>query len=205
MMNAEPDSLNVSRETMERLQAFVVLLKHWNTRINLIAPSTLPDLWRRHIVDSAQLFEHAPIDARHWVDLGSGGGLPGLVCAIMAQERMPQCRFTLIESDKRKSAFLMTAARELGLTISVLAQRIEAVPPQMADVVSARALAPLAQLMALVERHLRPGGVALLPKGKSHSEELAAARLEWQFDAAEIESQTDPLARLLILKDIARG
>lgn len=205
MMNVGPDSLNVSRETMERLQAFVVLLKHWNARINLIAPSTLPDLWQRHIVDSAQLFEHAPADARHWVDLGSGGGLPGFVCAIMAQERMPLCRFTLIESDKRKSAFLMTVARELGLTIAVMAQRIEAAPPQMADVVSARALAPLVQLMALVERHLRPGGIALLPKGKSHSEELAAARVGWQFDVAEIESQTDPLARLLILKDIARG
>lgn len=204
-MSIEPELSNVSRETMERLQAFVALLKRWSARINLIAPSTVSDVWQRHIIDSAQLFEYAPTEARHWVDLGSGGGLPGLVCALMAQEQMPQCRFTLIESDKRKSAFLMTAIRELGLTASVLTQRIEDAPPQAADIVSARALAPLSPLLEMVERHLRPGGIALLPKGKSHAEELAAARLEWQFDAADIESQTDPLARLLILKDIARG
>lgn len=205
MLISQAQDLNVSRETLSKLRAFAELLAHWNARINLVAPSTIKDMWQRHIIDSAQLFDHAPEPALHWVDLGSGGGLPGLVCAILAQENRPHCQFTLIESDKRKSAFLITTARELELNVTVCANRIEAVQPQMADIVSARALAPLTSLLGLVDRHLRPGGVALLPKGKSYAEELATARAEWQFDVTEIESQTDPLARLLILKDIARG
>jgi 16S rRNA (guanine527-N7)-methyltransferase len=198
----DPD---VSRETMEKLESYAALLKRWNPRINLVAPSTIPDLWDRHILDSCQIFSHAPKDARLWVDLGSGGGLPGLVCAIIAAEHMPECRFTLIESDKRKAVFLMTAARELGLAVSILPDRAESVAPQRADIVTARALAPLPQLLEWVFRHLKKGGTALLPKGKSHAEELAAARGEWQFGVTEIESQTDPLARLLILKDIELG
>jgi 16S rRNA (guanine527-N7)-methyltransferase len=205
-MSAEDlDGLDVSRETLARLRAYADLIRRWNPKINLVAPSTIPDLWQRHIVDSAQLFAHAPRDARHWLDIGSGGGLPGLVCAILAQEVMPECRFTLIESDQRKSAFLMTAARELGLAVTVLAKRVEAVAPQQADIVSARALAPLNLLLAMVARHMRPEGVALLPKGKTYEQELAAARAEWQFNATSIESRTDNLARLLIVKDIIRG
>lgn len=205
MLKSQTKDLNVSRETLERLQIFADLLARWNARINLIAPSTVADMWHRHIVDSAQLFDHAPEGAQQWVDLGSGGGLPGIVCAILAQENRPNCQFTLIESDKRKAAFLMTAIRELGLNASVVAQRIEDVPGQMADVVSARALAPLPVLLGLVSRHLRPDGMALLLKGKSYAEELAMAQAEWQFSVTEIASQTDPLARLLILKDLARG
>ena len=196
--------LDVSRETLAKLEQFADLLGKWNARINLVAPSTLPDLWSRHILDSAQIFHHAPDDARHWVDLGSGGGLPGVVCAILAYEARPECQFTLIESDKRKSAFLMTAIRELGVSAQVLTERAEQAPPQAADVVSARALAPLPALLALVARHLAENGTALLPKGKNHSAELAAARREWHFDHVAIESQTDPLARVLILKEIMR-
>jgi len=197
--------LDVSRETIAKLRAYADLIIRWNPKINLVAPSTIPELWQRHIVDSAQIFTHAPRGARHWVDIGSGGGLPGLVCAVLAQDVMPQCRFSLIESDQRKCAFLMTAARELGLTVAVLAKRAEAVAPQQADIVSARALAPLPVLLGLVCRHLQPDGVALLPKGKNHEQELAAARAEWQFNATTIESRTDNLARLLIIKDILRG
>lgn len=199
------EGLNVSRETLDRLHAYADLISRWNPKINLVAPSTILDLWQRHIVDSAQIFAHAPRDAQHWVDIGSGGGLPGLVCAVLAQESMPECRFTLIESDQRKSAFLMTAARELGLSVKVLVKRAEAAEPLEADIVSARALAPLNALLGLVARHMRPGGIALLPKGKTYEQELASARAEWQFDAAMIESQTDNLARLLIIKDIFRG
>lgn len=203
-MAAPAAMLNVSRETLARLEQFAELLGKWNARINLVAPSTIPDLWSRHIQDSAQIYTHAPADAQHWVDLGSGGGLPGLVCAILAHEERPECRFTLIESDKRKSAFLMTAIRELGLSARVLSERAEHAEPQAADVVSARALAPLPALLALVARHVAENGTALLPKGKNHSAELAAARREWHFEHDAIESQTDPLARVLILKEIMR-
>ena len=196
--------LNVSRETLEMLHAYAALLQKWNARINLVAASTLPDFWDRHIIDSAQLFSHAPESARHWVDLGSGGGLPGMVCAILARQFLPDCRFTLVESDMRKSAFLLTATREFDLDVQVVTARVETVPPQNADVVSARALAPLAQLLTWVTRHIAKDGVALLPKGKNYNEELAAAQRQWQFDMAMFDSQTDPLAKLLLLKDIKR-
>lgn len=196
--------VDVSRETMDRLQEFASLLTKWTERINLVAPATIPHLWDRHIVDSGQLFQHAPPDARTWLDLGSGAGLPGLVCAILAREAMPGCHFTLIESDTRKSAFLMTASRTLDLAVTVLPQRVEMVPPQGADIISARALAPLVQLLPLVARHLSKDGVALLPKGKNHAQELAVTQQEWQFELRSYPSLTDPLARLLLLKEIHR-
>ena len=204
MIDSGELGLDVSRETLARLHSFAEALERWNRSINLVAPSTISELWERHIRDSVQVFTHAPKTARHWVDLGSGGGLPGLVCAVLAAELMPECRFTLIESDKRKSAFLMTTAQALGIAITVLPKRVEQVPPQNADIVSARALAALPQLLELVSRHLSPQGIALLPKGKSYEQELAAASGEWQFDVKIMPSQTDPLARVLIIKDIFR-
>lgn len=204
MRDLSQSGLHVSRETLDTLEEYCRLLVKWNSRINLIAASTAENLWSRHILDSAQLYSHAPENIRHWVDLGSGGGLPAIVCAILAKEHRPECRFTLIESDKRKSAFLMTAAQTLGLDLTILAERTETVVPQLADVVSARALAPLPQLLVWVARHLAPTGVAILPKGKNYATELAAARAGWQFDCTVIDSLTDPLAKILILKELSR-
>ena len=104
-MNLHSASSNVSRETLDRLHAYADLVRRWNPRINLVAASTLSDLWERHVVDSMQVFDHADRTATTWADLGSGGGLPGIVCAILALELMPDCSFTLVESDKRKAAF----------------------------------------------------------------------------------------------------
>jgi 16S rRNA (guanine527-N7)-methyltransferase len=198
-------AFDVSRETAARLQLYAELLTKWNARINLVAPATLADLWVRHIQDSTQVFALAPATAGHWVDLGTGGGLPGLICAILAAEKMPDCRFTLIESDQRKAAFLMTAARELGLTaVTVLAQRIEAVPPQSADIVSARALAPLPALLPMVIRHCAARSVALLPKGRDWASEVKAAQAEWNFTLTAHSSQTDSAARVLEIKELTR-
>ena len=205
MRNADTLQLDVSRETLARLERYAETLQRWNRSINLVAPSTLSEFWQRHILDSVQVFDYAPRSARHWVDLGSGGGLPGMVCAILAAEVMPECQFTLVESDKRKSAFLMTTAQSLGLNLTVLPERAEQVAPLQADVISARALAALPQLLGLVSRHLKPDGVALLPKGKSYEQELTAASREWQFDVKLVKSQTDTLARILIIKELCRG
>lgn len=197
---------DVSRETLDLLRAYAAALKKWNARINLVAPSTIAGLWDRHILDSAQVFALAPRNAALWVDLGSGGGLPGLVCAILARDQMPECRFALIESDQRKAAFLITVARELGLAnVRILVERIERAVPQAAQIVTARALAPLPQLLPLVARHIAPNGVALLPKGKGHVEELEAARREWHFAHTAHVSQTDPMARVLEIKEISRA
>lgn len=195
---------NVSRETLERLNIYADLLRHWTGRINLIAASTVDALWQRHFLDSAQLFEIAPAGVWQWLDLGSGGGFPGLVIAAMAAESRPDSRITLVESDRRKAAFLRRVAREMGVTVIVLARRAENLEPQNAGVLSARALAPLDTLLAFAERHLSPGGVALFPKGARAESEIETARKSWQFALDVRRSLTDEKAFVLKITELAR-
>lgn len=117
---------NVSRETIERLGTFAALVRKWNPKINLVSKAGLETLWERHILDSVQVFEAAPPNPAHWADLGSGGGFPGIVAAIMAAEKSYRTKFTLVESDQRKAVFLRNAAREIGLRVDVTTERIEA-------------------------------------------------------------------------------
>lgn len=194
--------LDVSRETIDRLEALEALLKKWNPAINLVAKSTIEQAWSRHIVDSAQLYALAPATVPHWVDLGSGGGFPGLVIAALARESDPQRRITLVESDQRKCTFLREAARQLELSVSVLAERAESTAPLAADVLSARALASLDALCGYAARHLAPRGMALFPKGATHLAELAEARANWTFDVTIHASETDPASVVLALKAI---
>lgn len=196
--------LDVSRETLDQLNALVALVEHWTRRINLISPDSEGDIWTRHIIDSLQIYPLAP-DFAHWVDLGSGGGFPGLVIAIVAGEKNPGSRFTLIESDARKSVFLRTAIRELSLAAKVETQRIELAAPQNGDVVSARALAALPGLMPMVKRHIAADGTALLMKGERYGAELDAIRADWHFDLTEYPSITHPTSRILSFKGITRA
>lgn len=206
-MTKAPESfhLDVSRETEARLQAYLNLLRHWNARINLVSRTTIADAWQRHVVDSAQLLALCPAGARHWVDLGSGGGLPGIVVACLAAERRPDLTVTLIESDARKCAFLQTADRELGLDMRVLRARIESAAPQQADVVSARALAPMDRLLPLVSRHMAAGGCALLPKGARYRAEIAAALASWDFSYEAHPSRTAPASVILRIEGLCRA
>jgi len=197
-------NLNVSRETLARLEIFAALLEKWNPRINLVSRNSLPDLWTRHIADSVQVFRCVTPHG-HWLDIGSGGGFPGIIIAILAVESAPGLRVTLIESDQRKSAFLRTAARETGANCQVIAKRIEAVEPQQADILSARALADLDTLLGFAERHLKPEGVALFPKGATWEKECAAARQRWNFNAEPITSKTDPDAVILKIEGVSRA
>lgn len=195
---------DVSRETYDDLTKFGDLVGKWTPKINLISSSTLPNIWDRHIVDSAQLYQYAPQTFDHWVDIGSGGGFPGIIMAIYAKTEQPSATFTLIESDQRKATFLRTASRELNLNVKVLSERAEEAEPQQADVVSARALATLSTLISMASRHMKPGGTALFHKGKSASAELAKARQNWVFDLEQQASFTDPAARLLVIQRISR-
>lgn len=192
----------VSRETFGRLHAFQDLLLKWTARINLISPGTRDDTWHRHIEDSAQLWLHAPARARSWIDLGSGGGLPGIVIAILATEHDPALEITLVESDQRKAAFLRQCRQEFGLDIDVCTNRIEAVPPGPRDVISARALAPLPRLLELAQRFVHPGSVLLFPKGRRADFELTEARRHWHIAAEEIPSRTDPDGKLLKIVEV---
>lgn len=190
----------VSRETLGRLERFAQLLARWQPRINLIAPSTVTQIWARHIVDSLQVLDLAPPGAVHWLDLGSGAGFPGLVCAMAA----PSLRVTLVESDKRKSAFLREAARTTATDVTILTERIEDIPPQKADIVSARALAPLDPLLSLAHPHLAPHGCALFPKGRSHQDEISVVSRNWRMKLETIPSITDPEAVILRIGNVTR-
>ena len=208
-MEAEPArafrrAFDVSRETLERLEAYAALVKKWSPRINLVSTKTLGEIWNRHFLDSAQLFSLAPEGAKHWADLGSGGGFPGLVCAVMAREKAPAMRFSLVESDRRKAAFLAQAGRALDLDVRVFAERAEHLAPLGADILSARALAPLNGLLPLAARHLLPGGCALFPKGATYRRELQQALENWRFQSEVYPSMTNDEAAVLKLGEIER-
>ncbi len=197
--------LGVSRETMDRLESYTVLLRKWNRTINLVSRNTLPVLWERHILDSAQIMAFCPEEARIWADLGSGAGLPGAIVAVLAAQFCPRLSVICVESDQRKAAFLQTAIRELGLRARVIAGRIEEIDPLEADVVSARALAPLPDLLAHASRHLKPAGRAIFLKGSGYLSEIERAREEWAFDIETVPSKTDRNGAILILGGIRRA
>jgi 16S rRNA (guanine527-N7)-methyltransferase len=192
---------NVSRETVERLEHLVAAVEKWSPAINLVADSRPTAVWERHVLDSAQIVPLAPRFA-NWCDLGSGGGFPGLVIAAISRERSPEAHITLVESDRRKATFLSLMARELSLNVHVHPARAEDLAPQAADVVSARALAPLVRLLEWVARHAKPGGTALLPKGRAFEEEIAAARRRWAFTVDAIPSIVSPDSRILRVTDL---
>jgi 16S rRNA (guanine527-N7)-methyltransferase len=197
------DRLNVSRETTDLLTQFSELVERWTVRINLISNASVDGIWERHVADSAQLFELAP-EFEHWVDLGSGGGFPGIVIAIIAKEARPEARITLVESDLRKATFLRTAIRELGLNAKVIAERIEELPPLGADVLSARALADLPALLEFTDLHLAKSGTAIFPKGQNWRKEDEAARQLWSYSLDPVKSKTSAEAAILLIKDVSR-
>lgn len=194
--------VNVSRETMGRLETYVTLLEKWNPKINLVSRSTLAEIWDRHIVDSGQLLRLAPENAKKWVDIGSGGGFPGLVIAILSKELHPERYVTLVESDQRKCAFLRTVARETGCDVSVLAERVEKMAPLDADILSARALADLPALLSFASLHLNENGTCLFPKGMNWEKEVEAAQDSWRFDYEAIRSETSQDAVILRINGI---
>lgn len=201
MSVATARSLNVSRETFERLEVYVSLLKKWSPRINLVSRNTLDDIWDRHIRDSLQVIEAAENCTGHWVDIGSGGGLPGLVVALSGSETRA---VTLIESDTRKATFLRTVLRETGIKATVIADRIETAAPQDATILSARALAVLPVLLDHCTRHLAPEGTAIFPKGISWRNELEDARKSFSFTCDKFKSKTQDGAVILRIGAISR-
>ncbi len=192
--------LAVSRETLDRLAVYLELLQRWQRRINLVGATTLADPWRRHILDSGQLWRFWPSGARVLADLGSGAGLPGLVLAILGA---PVTH--LIESDRRKAAFLREAVRACGVGVTVHASRIEDVPPLQADVITARALAPLPVLLELAERHAKPSTMCLFLKGRTAANELTAARETWTMNLAREPSLSDPEGQIVIISEMYRA
>lgn len=195
-----------SPEVLDRLKTYAGLLAKWQKAINLVAPNTLADIWGRHFLDSAQLLPLAPAGTERWLDLGSGGGFPGLVLAALG---VPGVH--LVESDQRKAAFLREAARAMGVPATVHVGRIEAVDAAALhramggapQVISARALAPLVELLPLAHRLAGPDSLYLFPKGRQAEDELTAARRYWTIAAVDmLPSQTDPAARILRIRGL---
>ena len=200
-----PAWLNVSRETLERLIAYCALVEKWNPAINLISKSGISEIWDRHVIDSAQLIRQVPAEAGLWCDLGSGGGFPGIVLAILAKELQPETRMILVEADRRKSVFLSEASRLLDIAVSVKTQRIEDLEPQNVDVLTARALAPLSTLCGYAYRHLKPQGVAIFAKGAAAAREIEDAQKLWRFNCDAMQSHTDPESLVLAVRGIQRA
>ncbi len=199
-------SFAVSRETLQRLEIYADLLHRWQKTINLVAPSTLPDIWHRHFADSAQLLDQVPDGALRWLDLGSGGGFPGLVIGCMLAERQGS-RLTLIESDGRKCAFLREVVRQTALAsvvaVDIVTERIETVANTAkvgaVDVISARALAPMERLLGWCDPFFGSDTLALLLKGRDVEVEITEARKSWQFDCELLASRTSSDGRIVKL------
>jgi len=196
---------DVSRETLERLQVYVDLVLKWQPAQNLIAPSTIPDIWTRHVADSLQTQWSYP-EAKTWVDIGSGGGFPGVITAILLADD-PDAHVHMIESNQRKAAFLRTALRETGSKGTVHPGRIESVAKTWThgpvDAVSARALASLDLLLQLAEPFTAQGAKAVFHKGQDFQREVNEASARWDFDMVEKTSLVDPMSRMLLFSNIS--
>ena len=196
---------NVSRETFSLLERLAALVEKWNKSINLISKSTVPNLWDRHILDSVQIYYATQVSFKRWLDIGSGAGFPGLVLAILAKEKNIDGEIILVESDKRKCAFLYTVRRDLNLNLSIINKRIEECDPQNADIISARALANLTKLFDLSFNHKCENTTFIFPKGRSWQEELVAAEKTWNFSWKAVNSITDSQAVVLKIGELSRA
>ncbi|MCC5981997.1 MAG: 16S rRNA (guanine(527)-N(7))-methyltransferase RsmG [Oceanicaulis sp.] len=197
----------VSRETLDRFETWRRLLIEWSKHTNLVSRSTLDDFWFRHAYDSWQLLRLAPEGARYWVDIGAGAGFPGLALAITLAETAPgEVRVTLIESIGKKAAFLRAVIEETGIRADVITARAEEVSAlPSCDVVTARAVAPLAKLLTWMQPYVEKGAIALIPKGARHEEELTDARKSWTFEASLHASLTSDEAAIIRIERLTRA
>lgn len=198
-------ALQADGATLDRLRHLARMVEKWSAAINLVARSTRAEIWTRHVEDSARLVLHAPERAALWLDLGSGGGFPGLVVAVLLDARPHAPRVMLVESDRRKAVFLQEAARELALAVEIRAERIEELAPVGADIISARALAPLDRLCAMAAHHGAPGMIALFPKGGTWPAEVAEARKNWHFQLTPHADPSHPGSAVLELGNLRRA
>ena len=193
---------DVAPEVLDKLHHYHARLLEWNPKINLVSASTLPDAWRRHFLDSAQLYpvyKHSGENLT-MADLGSGPGFPGMVLAIMGAPNV-----SLIERDVRKAAFLRTIAAETKTQIDLLNLNIKDIKNRQFDVITSRALADVNELLHLCEHLRKPSTHCLFLKGKNLDAELALAQKEWVMDVRKMESVTDDEAFILRLTDIKRA
>ena len=196
------DACPVPHETIHRLTTYQEMLISWNARINLVAASTLPNIWSRHFLDSAQLMQYIPDTARTLADMGAGAGFPGLVLAIMAQDQKKDLQVHAIESTGKKADFLQAVVDELKLNVVVRRERIEDIKDLKADIVTARALKTLPELLKYANRLIHKDTLCIFPKGKGAPEELTEARKYWTFDLETHPSLSDDSGRVFVMQNL---
>ena len=196
---------NVSRETIDKLKSYEASLKEWQQKFNLVSNTSLEDAWNRHFLDSMQLFELLPENAKVLFDFGSGAGFPGMVLAVMAAEKTPYLKINLVESIKKKTLYLNEVKTILGLTnVTVINDRIENVKTQIADVITSRAMTSLNSLIGYSIRFCGKQTKCIFPKGKSHLEEIAEAKKSWKFDLEILKSTQSEEGVILVLTNISK-
>lgn len=194
---------SVSRETLERLKAYEASLHEWQKKFNLVSNASLEDAWNRHFLDSMQLFNFIPKTARTLCDFGSGAGFPGMVLAIMAKEKTPYLKVSLIESIKKKTLYLNEVNKITEANAVIINDRIENIPPQSFDVITSRAMASLKDLLNYTKKFFGKNTVCIFPKGKSYAEEIAEAEKFWKFDCKIVPSEMSSEGVILIITNLS--
>ncbi len=189
--------INVSRETLMLLERYVDLVKTFQEKFNLIGQNTVDSIWERHVLDSAQLITHLPSEPSQVADFGAGAGFPGIVLSILTNHTI-----TCVESTQKKAQFLSHVAKELSLSVHIIHSRIEDLEPMEFDVITARALAPLSDLIKLARPHLKKSGYMLLLKGQSYAEEIKRSQLKWMFTCHEFKSITNEKSKVLKISNV---
>ena len=194
---------SVSRETLERVKAYEASLHEWQKKFNLVSNASLEDAWNRHFLDSMQLFNFIPKTARSLCDFGSGAGFPGMVLAIMAKEKTPYLKVSLIESIKKKTLYLNEVNKITEANAVIINDRIENIPPQSFDVITSRAMASLKDLLNYTKKFFGKNTVCIFSKGKSYAEEIAEAEKFWKFDCKIVPSEMSSEGVILIITNLS--
>ena len=192
---------NVSRETYSKLELYRQSLLEWQQKFNLVSSASLSDAWNRHFADSAQIFDLIPANAKTLLDMGSGAGFPGMVLAIMAEEKTPYLKVTLAESIAKKTLYLNHVKEVTAANVKILNTRVENIKGRF-DVITARAVTGLSDLLKYASLLLSHGGICIFPKGKTAEEEIASAKTKWSFDFVSVPSKTSDEGQILIIRNL---
>ncbi len=195
-------SIDVSRETLNGLYEYEVLLSKWSKKINLVSKNTLADIWKRHFLDSGQIINYVEASGKRWVDVGSGAGFPGLVVALLLRDRKIDCDIILVEKNPKKGFFLNAVIRKLNLSVKVVNENIHSLEPLNADVLTARAFSELNKLIEIAFRHRKKEGTCLFLKGENYRRELDKTLNFWFVDYDIIDSLSSPSGKIIKVKKI---
>lgn len=195
---------NVSRETIEELKVYEASLKEWQTKLNLVSKASLENAWERHFLDSMQLYKLIPQDAKVLYDFGSGAGFPGMVLAIMLKNRTPYLNVNLVESIKKKTLYLNEVKKITNTNVNIINDRIENIKPQIADIITSRALASLEKLLNYTQRFCGKKTKCIFPKGKTYEEEVREAKKLWNFDLEIFQNEQSEEGVILVISNISK-